>query len=196
MFDKNVGGYSPEGQKIVKKIVSEMGYNFKDFVISTKWEKIYKILQEWFSVSIWIRLSKEIIKWLQNDWFLEKKETKGAFKYWHLLRIKIKKNWSLYDVVMIDNYKGRKSHNIYSFENIKEFLKSRYVFRNARFCCMIEGKRKVWEYREKAWKSVINDPKKFGKKFEIKNPDEFVGFFEIVVDRRFKKLMKKWGLKK
>ena len=109
----------------------ELKIKLNKYLISTKTDDIITVLDKNISVAIGLKVSKEILKSMRDDGILQDEDVKGKVKYWHLARIK--KTWTLYDISIIDNYSGTGKHNRYELEELKEFLKSEYVFENCRF---------------------------------------------------------------
>jgi len=184
-------------EAIKKDFWAELVY-FKEWYTTSKYKQL---TEHWYAHAIWGWISDEYLYDFKKDWDIDIKNYtfKEKIKYYHLFMNLPEEEAKIRSGNIVENYNIRLwIRNIYTNLFIKDFT-SKWVFfwywyffverdlvNTIKFDTE-KGSKVIWEYRKLAWKSVINDPDKFGKKFWIKDPDEFIAILELIVDRRSKK---------
>ena len=137
----------------------------------------------WYMGMIWWAMTDKFISDFKVDGiinaiysWLEKK------KYYHA--------WSHYDEKKneVDNYPSKFGSNNQRYNgNIWEFISKWYYFWYIYIpLADVEVIKPVWEYRNLAWKSVIENPDRLIEVIRTWSPDEAVASIEIIVNRKIK----------
>ena len=108
-FDPKVWGRLSEGINITRNYLKTIWKDVISYRLSTKSQLFWDLLNKWYSLNIWINVSDDLLKDMQDNWIIEK-ATFWKTKYWHSIRIK--------DLI-IDNYEWIFKYNKYKVKRFK-----------------------------------------------------------------------------
>lgn len=136
-YDINYGGYFSEWRRITDYQLTQKGLEFQTYRFATYSKWLRHVLDAWYSVTLWIRISQDMLKWLRLDWYLSNDEITWENSYNHLIRIKRNEAGTI--DMWIDNYKNTQRFNVFQIEDI-ELLAQAGKFMNSSYFVAPVGK--------------------------------------------------------